>query len=332
MIPEQPRVEERDGARWIRVPFRPGPGLSFASHIVSFLRDWRRESRGRTDVILAYQLAINGVLGALAARGGPPLVSWVRSEEEIRLRESRKYRILSPPVLARSTRVLVQAEVIREEMLAELQRARGESAARALAPRVRVLPNAIEIGPEPGLENREGIVFLGRLVPVKGIEILLEALRRIPDPPTLYILGDGPLRADLETRAHGLPVVFEGRIALQDVPARLERARLLAAPSRSEGFPNAVLEAYERGVPAVAADVGGIHEVVRQGETGFLIPPGDPDALARRITTILTDDGLWRRMSRAAREAAKAYAWEPHLERLETILTEAVAAKRTFVG
>jgi glycosyltransferase involved in cell wall biosynthesis len=91
-------------------------------------------------------------------------------------------------------------------------------------------------------------------------------------------------------------------------------------PSRSEGFPNAVLEAMALGIPAVASDVGGIHDVVKHEVTGLLVPPEDPGALARALDRLFGDPELWERLAREARAATAPYGWEDHLERLEEVL------------
>jgi glycosyltransferase involved in cell wall biosynthesis len=319
---EQPPLEVADGVRWVRSASPALPGLSFAGHVASFLGDWKRHGEG-TEVILAYQTVINGVLGALAARQGPPLVSWIRSQSEIRLGASRKYRALTPWVLSRSTRVLLQSPIVETEMLRELTTHRGAASAGRISSRVRILPNAIALGPEPNFSNRSGVVFVGRLIPIKGIEVLLAALRRMETPPALRLLGDGPLRASLEEASRDLPVTFAGRVEPERVSSTIADARLLVAPSWSEGFPNAVLEGLERGIPAIATRVGGIPDVVQDGVNGRLIDPGDQESLAAHLGDLAGGGPLWEQLARGARESARRYAWEDHLSRLEAILEEA---------
>jgi glycosyltransferase involved in cell wall biosynthesis len=318
--PDTPLRVVEHGVTWWRLPVAGLPGIRFLSHARAFGQAWKAAGPG-AEVILAYQVVINGIL---AARARPtPFVLWIRSEEEAAL-ASRKYRYWTPRVVSRAGRVLVQAEAIRTTLLASLARIAGNDAAQAVAPRVRVLPNATEIGPEPAYDGREGLVFVGRLVPQKGVDILLDALRAMPTPPPLRVLGDGPLREELQRRAHGLPVTFEGRVPLADVKARVSGARLLVAPSRTEGFPNAVLEAMERGVPVVASRVGALGDIVQDGTSGFLVAPGDAAALASRIQEALRDPGRWERLARGARAASTAYGWETHLAALETVLRDAV--------
>ncbi len=131
------------------------------------------------------------------------------------------------------------------------------------------------------------LVTVGRLSSEKGIDVLLDALRRVgKGAPPLDIVGEGPERAALEAGAAGLDVRFHGW--LEDATPVLRPAMALVQPSRREGLPVAVLEALACGVPVVASSVGGIPEVVSHGVTGLLAQPGDASALARALTQLST--------------------------------------------
>lgn len=326
---DTPRVEERDGVLWIRSPVAPVPGISFLSHVGSFTIDWRRHDGPRNDVLLAYQMVINGVLGRMVSSPALPMVSWVRSQSEIRLSGSSKYRRFTPGVLEASSRILVQSGRIAAEMVEEYLKIRGAEKAEALRPKIHVLANAVDPGPSPDYEGRSDLVFVGRLVAVKGVDVLLAALPKLTGSPTLHIVGDGPERERLQTRAEGLPVRFHGQVPLEAVADLLRGRRLLVAPSRSEGFPNAILEAMRLGIPAVASSVGSIPDLLRDGENGFLVEPDDPDALANRIDAVLQDEPLWRSMAANARETSTAYGWDNHLANLEGILEQVCADRKS---
>src|SRR5262249_39705450 len=124
----------------------------------------------------------------------------------------------------------------------------------------------------------------------------------------LHIAGDGPCRAELERQAArlglGEAVRFLG--AVRDVPALLGGARLFVLPSLSEGVSLTLLEAVARGLPGVAAAVGGNPEVVADGETGLLVPPRDPPALARAVLDLWTRPESCARLGRAGRRRAEA--------------------------
>jgi glycosyltransferase involved in cell wall biosynthesis len=122
---------------------------------------------------------------------------------------------------------------------------------------------------------------VARLAPQKDHATLLEAARLLPEGVRVVVVGDGELREELERRADGLPVELTG--ARDDVPELLASFDVFAFPSLFEGLCLAVIEAQAAGVPVVATPVGGIRETVVDGETGLLVPPRDPAALARRL-------------------------------------------------
>ncbi len=317
-----PPLLREGNVTWVRSRAAGPSGIRFASHVAGFLRDWRRTGGPDHDVILAYQMVINGFLATLAPSRGAPVVTWVRCESEGFLFRRPWTRLLARRVLARSSRLLFQDRAIRDPILDAARGRFGEPFARAVAARTEVLPNGIQLGEEPDYEGRDGLVFLGRLTHQKGPEVLIEALRRMPAPPPLRVIGDGDLRPRLEAEARGLPVTFVGRVPEQRVAAEIAGARALVFPSRWEGFPNAVLEAMERGLPVVASDVGAVRTLVRDGETGALVPPDDPAALAGAIERLLADEPARREMARRARDTARGYGWEEHLNRLEALLAD----------
>ena len=143
---------------------------------------------------------------------------------------------------------------------------------------------------------REARVLLAvsRLIRQKGIDVAIRALPALPADTALVVLGEGPDRPLLEELARELGV--ERRVFLlgrvPDVAAWLERATLYVHPARWEGFGLAVLEAMLAGLPVVASDVSSLPELVVDGETGQLVTPGDPAALARGIARALDEPEL----------------------------------------
>ena len=191
-----------------------------------------------------------------------------------------------------------------------------------------VLPNVtggLESGPVVE-EAGEGAYFLfvGRLRIRKGVEVLLEAMKELPDV-RLLIAGDGEHRASLERRASelelGSAVRFLGRCDASRVRGLLRRARALVVPSIYEGMPLVVLEAMEAGVPVIASAVSGIPEVVEDGGTGWLVPPEEPGDLAAALAAAWTDPAEAarrgaagrRRVEERFRPAHAAAAWMRHL-------------------
>jgi glycosyltransferase involved in cell wall biosynthesis len=149
--------------------------------------------------------------------------------------------------------------------------------------------------PEAGDENRNGLLFVGRLVSAKGTDLAIEALRRLHDrgvDTTLTICGDGPERDALErqVREAGLKgaVTFEGWTDPDELAAHYRRAELLLVPSRYEPFGIVALEAIASGCPVVAAATGGLPEAV--GDCGILVAPDNPGALADAAERALRSD------------------------------------------
>jgi colanic acid/amylovoran biosynthesis glycosyltransferase len=166
----------------------------------------------------------------------------------------------------------------------------------------------------PGGERETGLILhVGRLVGKKGTTVLLEAMARLPEA-RLVVVGDGPERPRLERQAAGLGdrVRFLGALDSAAVAEWMQRASLLAAPSLTarngdaEGLPTVIVEAAATALPVVATRHSGIPEAVVDGETGFLVPEGDPEALAERIALLIGSAELRERMGRAARAMAEA--------------------------
>jgi len=157
------------------------------------------------------------------------------------------------------------------------------------------LPEAWGSNPPDGVPADARILLaVSRLTPQKGLDIALRALPLLPEDTLLVALGDGPERSALERLARELGV--ERRVFLlgrvPDVAAWLRRATVLVHPARWEGFGLAVLEAMLAGLPVVAAGVSSLPELVLDGETGVLVRPDDPSALALGVARALENPGL----------------------------------------
>jgi glycosyltransferase involved in cell wall biosynthesis len=149
------------------------------------------------------------------------------------------------------------------------------------------------------------VSMVARLEPRKGQRYLIEAAAQVPEA-TFVFIGDGPDRAALEAqaRAQGVAdrVLFLGY--REDIPDVLACCNLLVLPSFAEGMPLSILEAMAAGKPVIASAIGGTDEAVVHGETGLLVPPAKPSALAKAIQTVLSDPDLARRLGAAGRERA----------------------------
>ncbi|MBA3734305.1 MAG: glycosyltransferase family 4 protein [Actinobacteria bacterium] len=148
--------------------------------------------------------------------------------------------------------------------------------------------------PDPVPDDAQVLLAISRLEPQKGLDVAvhgLPAIRARHPKAALVVLGEGPQRGELEALARELevPVHLLGRVP--DVASWLRRAELLVHPARWEGFGLALLEAMLAAKPVVATNVSSIPEIVVGGETGLLVPPNDPAALAEAVNRVLDDPG-----------------------------------------
>jgi glycosyltransferase involved in cell wall biosynthesis len=173
--------------------------------------------------------------------------------------------------------------------------------------KIRVIYNGVERHTAPAARRARlrRIVAVANLRPEKGHDVLLGAATDVLDsfPDSVFeLVGDGQERGRLEAAAAALgisqSISFSGHC--DDVTARLDAADIFVLPSRSEAFPNALLEAMTAGLPVVASRVGGVLEVVRDGETGLLVPPDDPGALGATLRRLIADPALAGRLGAAA--------------------------------
>jgi glycosyltransferase involved in cell wall biosynthesis len=195
------------------------------------------------------------------------------------------------------------------------------------APAVPQLPSRETLRAELELDGSV-LAFAGRLGPQKALDVALEALVAVPDV-TLAIAGDGPDRDALERRARELGldgrVRFLGNVS-RDGVLRLFRAADASLLSSSwENFPHTVVEALAVGSPVIATAVGGVPEVVRDGENGLLVPPGDAEALAAAIGRFFGDGALRDRLAEAAVGSVAEYTEDAVFSRIEEELVRAAA-------
>jgi 2-deoxystreptamine N-acetyl-D-glucosaminyltransferase/2-deoxystreptamine glucosyltransferase len=186
--------------------------------------------------------------------------------------------------------------------------------------RIRTLPSGFDPslfeGPHADVfagVGRPRIGYVGRLAEQKRADLLVEAFGRMRQPAHLVIVGDGPEAARVRGLAAASPaadrITLAGFVEHSAVPAVLASLDVLALPSMYEEMGSVLVEAMASGLPVVASAVGGIPEVVRDGRTGLLVPPGDVDALAAALDRLAADPGLRGRLAEGARVHARDYAW-----------------------
>jgi starch synthase len=259
---------------------RPWLGALVPMLLASFVHAARDAAR-EADVVHAHWLPV----GWVAVRTGRPFVLTLHGSD-VALAERL-------PQLART--VLRRASVV-----VGVSSAVAEAAERFGGREARVIPNGVDLPDEVGEEAEPPeVLYAGRLAKEKGIPELLQATRGL----RLVVAGDGPLRRRVPAAQGFVPRAELGRL--------YRRAAVVACPSRREGFGVTCLEAMAHGRPVVASAVGGLRDLVVDGETGLLVAPRDPPALRRALERLLADRDLRRRLGSAGRERARSeFSWE----------------------
>jgi teichuronic acid biosynthesis glycosyltransferase TuaC len=291
--------------------------------------------RWRFDVIHAHMVVPDGWVAArLGALLDVPVVATAHRAD-----------VLDVPARSAADRERVAQAVVMVDRLCAVSRVVADAAAALAEPRrpVAVVPNGADTDncrPWPQREMRdefglppEGpvVTYVGQLVRRKGVDTLVEAIALLADrpgeTPVLAAAGDGPLRGELESRVRDLGL--DDRVRLVGSIEHGRVGRFMAAgdvftlPSLSEGLPTVVCEAMNCGLPVVATGVDGTPEIVRDGRTGLLVPPSDPQALADALATVLSDGDLRRRMGEEAlRVGREQYTWEANARTMERIYAE----------
>jgi len=309
-----------------------GPKVLFPLTIVG--PAMRRIADFRPDVVQLHE-SDGGLLAARLALLGPrPLlvallqVSYVEERRAVRpLRaggeilghpgavERRFRRFKAPLQILLGRRTARAADLVLAPSAATAAELARDYGARDTA----ILPNAsggLRAEPEPvaGLDAAApGLLFVGRLRLRKGVEVLLKALALLRDrglSPRLRLVGDGEHRAAIEGAAARFGVLdqvdFLGRRGAAEIRWLLEQSAALVVPSIYEGMPLVILEAMVAAVPVVASRVSGIPEVVLDPETGWLVPPEDPPALAAALGELLAAPAAARLRGERGRERLEA--------------------------
>lgn len=328
-----PAVETVDGVEVVRHPMRPGPGQGLKG------RATVAEARAREVLLLRHlkqrqvslvhvQCVSNQAYLArrISRELDTPLV--VTLQGELTMDATGIYR--TPAMMSAWHGLLDEADAVSgcsQYVVDE---------ARAAHPSLRADAVAIANGVHSAgrVEPKEGqppyVFAVGRHVPQKGFDVLLEALARMARPLRLVLGGDGEMRPQLEalTRELGLKdrVRFTGALPHSEVLSWCAGAAAFVLPSRHEPQGIVVLEAMSVGTLVLAADVGGVSEMVRDGGNGFLFPGGDAQALAALLDAHV--GGAHDAVVDAARQTAQAHSWAAVTDRYASLYESARAQHR----
>jgi glycosyltransferase involved in cell wall biosynthesis len=333
---DRPPAREAYPVRW--VPRRTRPALRHARVVQEIARAARR-----ADVVYSTSMARRAAAGAALARR--PLVVKLTADEAYE-RERRSGRFAGDLDDFQRHRGGLRVALLRATRNAAVGSAafvftpsaylRGVALRWGIpAGRIAVIPNpAPDVAGLPLREqaraelelNGATLGFAGRLMAAKALEVGLEALVRVPEV-ALVVVGDGPERARLERLAAELGVGdrvrFLGARSRGDVLKTLRAVDAAVLPSRWENFPHLVVEALAVGTPVIASAVGGVPELVHDGENGLLVPAGDAGALAAAIRRVVTDEALRSRLAAAAAPSVAALKPDELHARIEDLLLAA---------
>ena len=267
-------------------------------------------SRERADVIVIHEPNPMGLVAYALARPAGKLIVWFHSEV---VRDRWKYAVMYRPWLAHAMRRATRVIVASPPMIEAAQ-------LRGFAAPVAVIPYGVDEGRlalSPAIAARAAqlrgglrgplVLFVGRMVPYKGLDVLLRAMVEVPG--TAVLVGGGPQRAALEALGRELGiesrVLFAGEVDEPALVAWYHACDLFVLPSttRAEAFGVVQTEAMACGKPVVSTALpSGVPWVNRDGETGLVVPPGDVPALAAALSRLAGDAGLRQRMGDRGRQ------------------------------
>jgi glycosyltransferase involved in cell wall biosynthesis len=303
-----------------------GTRYVYASGLAGLVRRWRPDvidvheepfSLAAVEVLLAREV--------LAPRAALVFYSAVNLERRWRL----PYRLAERLVLAAADAAYVPSGEV-----SHVLRAKGYAAPLEVIPLGVDLERFKHASAAALDQPRPRVGFLGRLEPVKGVDVLIEAAARLRAEASVVIAGDGPEHARLRRvaleRGVAERVGFLGQVDYSDVPAFLKALDVLVLPSVSlpplhtEQFGRVLVEAMAAGVPVVGSSSGAIPEVI--GDAGLVVPEGDPGALASALDRLLADAALRSTLvARASQRVASQYAWPVVAARTRELYLRAVA-------
>lgn len=301
-------------------------------HVPGIFRALRDEiTKGAYDIVHTHMLhaTIVGQSAAAAAHAPVRIVTRHYTDQHLTLARRTAERFAT----RRATIVIAVSQAVRRNLLD----------AGVRDERIRVIHNGVDLAaldsapvagtlPWPDAWNDALLIACtGNFIAYKGHRLLLHAFQEIvrsrPDA-RLVLIGEGPERAALQHLAARLgiadSVLMPG--VREDVPALLRHCRIYVQPSLVESFGIAAAEAMASRLPVVATKVGGLPELVADGETGFLVEPGDPYALAKAVLALAADPARAVEMGKAGRARVESeFTLQRHVERTEAVYEEAVA-------
>ncbi|OGO26464.1 MAG: glycosyl transferase [Chloroflexi bacterium RBG_16_52_11] len=334
------------GNRVVHVPAGPEFPLGkreLTDHLPQFVdgvKAFAAEKEIRYDILHSHYWMSGLAAESLSdAWGGTPILHMYHTLGEMKNRIARSEAEREPPErIAGEKHILERVDGVIVSTLAELTQLRFLY--HADDRKITIIPPGVDtshfypippdeakqyVGLQPGDRM---VLFVGRIEPLKGVDTLIRAmsclqLQELMRPVHLAIIGGEPDVSPQEMSAEmarlqklcddlvvGQTVVFLGKRGQDTLPYYYSAAHAVVMPSHYESFGMVALEAMACGTPVIASEVGGLAYLVQDGETGFTVPDGDPDALCEKLTALLGDSHLRQAMGLRAAQYALDYAWE----------------------
>jgi glycosyltransferase involved in cell wall biosynthesis len=267
---------------------------------------WHRKEFDILQCMMIYPVGFLGyVLNKLT---GIPYFAWIRGGDYYLMNNVWWKRWMMRRVLS-DTLVLAQSGEIRNDVIADFEDIDCD---------IETLGNAVSVPEDTA--NGEGVLYVGRLAPKKGLEYLLRAVAMLDTH--LTIVGDGPERSRLEGLAAetDAKVTFEGEVKPEEVDRYYKSAAVFVLPSiEGEGMPNAILEAMAWGLPVIATNSGGVPTLITDEYNGYLVPMRNPDLLSDKIQMVLNDEQHRKLLGQNARKyVIENHSWDSLCAELQT--------------
>lgn len=324
-----------------------GVKLCAAPALIAFALSAFRLAR-HADVICAHWMAPSGLIGALISRSlGKPLIVVEHSGALHLLRDSRAGGLVARFIVSVSERIVTVSDDLKRKLVGLCPEAAAKTDVIPMGvSRKNEILGASLNGGNQGAWSGEGncgdrgrggengllrVLFIGRLTPVKGLRVLLQAIQELRGAE-LQVAGDGEDRPTVEGGCSPkVRVRFLGTVGAAEKRRLLEDCDVLVVPSvvlpegRTEGMPVACLEGMAAGKPIIASRVGGLAEIIVDGYNGLLVDPGDAQMLAGRLEMLAADQELRARLGANARQTAAHFDWSEIGLRFSEILNRATS-------
>lgn len=355
------------GGRVIHIPAgpeKPIPVAQIESHLDEFIQgvlDFASCENAKYDIIHSHYWLSGLVAEKLRDEwGGTPIVHMFHTLGHMKNKIATSEKEMAPQNridgeyhVINAVDRLVAATPAEEEQLLTLYNAAPD--------KIRILPPGVDLERFSTIDkivakkkvgipcDNNNILFAGRIEPLKGVDTMLRSMaliqERYPelaDKCCMAIIGGDPWAEDLDQEMARLQqlredlnihdvVAFLGAKDQDILPNYYAAAELVIMPSHYESFGMVALEAMAMGTPVIASEVGGLAHLVKHGETGFHVPSRDPDALAKRIYELLTNESCREALGANARRYARAYNWSNIVEQMSVVYRELLEAEMIVV-